>query len=156
MTARASSLIAKSAPPHVSSRAQKIAAAAAALLCVWTVYADPLARERALALAAPLLAAAGAGEPEIKFGEVGARRAVIDGQTILYVEGSLRNVGGLALKAPALRVALIGDDGRPLYAWTAKPAKARLEADEDSEFRTRLLSPPASFKSIAVSAAPER
>ena len=57
------------------------------------------------------------------------------------------------MKAPTLLVTLIGDDGRPLYAWKTKPARAELPAAQEIAFQARLLSPPARFKSIAVSVA---
>jgi hypothetical protein len=156
MTARARTAIAAFEAPRAPGRGQTIAAVAALLVGAWTLYADPLLRDRAAALARPLLGAALPADNAIKFGDVTARRTEMDGQTILYVEGSLRNASDHALKAPALRVALIGPDDRPLYTWKAKPAKAKLAAGEDSEFRTRLLSPPAAFKSIAVSVAGEK
>ena len=75
-----------------------------------------------------------------EFGRGRARSAArSNGQTVLYVEGSLRQRRRPPLKAPALRVALIGDDGRPLYTWKAKAAKAEMEASGRTPFQTRLL-----------------
>src|SRR5271154_1255487 len=87
-------------PARGPGRRQSLAAAAAALLCAWTIYADPVARARALIVAGPMLGVLLPGEPPVKIGAVSARRTTIDGQTILYVEGSLRNGAGRALKTP--------------------------------------------------------
>jgi hypothetical protein len=89
----------------------------------------------------------------IAFGEARARRTEIDGRTILYVEGSLTNASKRRLKTPTLLVTLIGDDGRPLYAWKTKPTRVELPAAQEVAFQTRLLSPPERFKSIEVSLA---
>ena len=140
-----------SAPPHTpTARGQRIALAAAALICAWTLYADPVARASAgvaLGLVAPPPA-------PIVFGATRARRSEIDGRTILYVEGSLTNASPRRLKAPVLKVTLIGDDGRPLYAWTTNPARADLPAAQAVAFQARLLSPPPRFQRIEVSLAP--
>ena len=77
-----------------------------------------------------------------------------DGEwTILYVEGSVWNAGPRKLKTPTLLVTLIGDDGRPLYAWKTKPAGAELPASREAAFQARLLSPPPRFQRIEVSLA---
>jgi hypothetical protein len=136
-----------------ASRAQKLALAAAVLLCAWTLYADPVARARAAIALRPLIAAVVPAPPPIEFGQTRARRTEIDGRTILYVEGSLWNKGKRTLKTPTLRVSLIGDDGRPLYSWKTKPAGAELAASRETAFQARLLSPPERFKSIEVSLA---
>jgi hypothetical protein len=130
-----------------------IALAAATALCLWTLYADPVAHARAALALRPLISAFVPAPPPIRFGEARARRTEIDGQTILYVEGSLWNAGQRTLKTPTLLVTLIGDDGRPLYAWTTKPAGAELPPTQEAAFRARLLSPPQRFKSIEVSLA---
>jgi membrane protein required for beta-lactamase induction len=74
----------------------------------------------------------------------------LNGQTVLFVEGVLHNSGKLASKAPGLKLALVGDDGRALYAWTAKAARPDLAPGADVAFQTRLASPPETFKSITV------
>jgi len=95
-------------------------------------------------------------EPAVKFGLASARRVVLDGRTILYVEGSLRNDSKHMLKTPTLLVTLVGDDGQPLYVWKAKPAEGEMRPSAEVAYRTRLLSPPEKFQSIAVSLAEAR
>lgn len=124
------------------------AVAGLALVSGWTLYALPPARAKAAALLSAVLPA----PANVSFGELRARRGEINGQTVLYVEGALRNVGAKPQKTPTLKIALIGADGRPVYTWKAKPAKAVLEPGRDASYQTRLLAPPETFKSIAVSA----
>jgi hypothetical protein len=133
-------------------RGQKLAATAAALLCAWTVYADPVARERARLMLQPLISAA----PALKFGPASARRVELDGQTVLYVEGSLRNEAKRTLKTPTLIVTLVGDDGQPLYSWKAKPPQSEIRPSAAIAYQTRLASPPERFNHIAVSLADAR
>jgi hypothetical protein len=142
-----------SRPARSSGRGQKIALVAAALLCGWTLYADPVARARAAFVLSPLLGVASPAEPAIRIGDTHARRTEIDGRTILYVEGELRNTGKRRLKTPTLLVTLIGEDDRPLYAWKTKPTRAELRASQEVAFQTRLLSPPEKFKRIAITVA---
>jgi hypothetical protein len=140
-------------PSRASGAKPKWAAVAAALMCVWTIYADPIAREKALILLRPLLAEVVPTAPSVKLGPASAHREEIGGQTVLYVEGSLSNTTARKLKSPTLRISLIGDDGQPLYAWKARPAAAEMGPRAEVAFRTRLASPPPSFKSVAVSLA---
>jgi len=141
-------------PAAPRGSARLLAAAALALLCGWTLYTIPPARARAAAVLHRWLGPT-SPDTEISFGEIRARRETLDGQTVLYVEGSLTNAGDRARKSPGLRVALIGDDGRPLYTWKAKAAKPEIEAAGQTPFQTRLLAPPEKFRSIAVSLADE-
>jgi hypothetical protein len=133
-----------------SGAAKPLLAAAAAIVAAWTLYAAPQARRPALAALRPLLGAMLPAEPSVKIGEVRARRMEVDGQTVLYIEGSLWNTGKRLRKAPALRVTLVGDDGQPLYSWKSKATKAEIEPAGEIPFQTRLLSPPEKFKSIAI------
>jgi len=146
-------MLARPHPHTPASRAQQVALAAAALLCAWTLYADPVARARAAYALRPLIAAVVPSPPPIAFGQTRARRTEIDGRTILYVEGSLWNNGKRTLRTPTLKVSLIGDDGRPLYSWKTRPARAELPASRDVAFQARLLSPPERFERIEVSVA---
>lgn len=146
-------MLARPSPQTPASRAQKIALAAATALCLWTLYADPVAHARAAAALRPLISAFIPAPPPIRFGDARARRTEVGGRTILYVEGSLWNAGQRRLKTPTLLVTLIGDDGRPLYAWTTKPMQSELPPSQEAAFQARLLSPPERFKSIEVSVA---
>lgn len=146
-------MLARPSSQTPASRAQRVALAAATALCLWTLYADPVAHARAASALRPLISVFIPTPPAIRFGAARARRAEIDGQTILYVEGSIWNAGPGKLRTPTLLVTLIGDDGRPLYAWKTKPAGAELPASRETAFQARLLSPPPRFQRIEVSLA---
>ena len=134
-----------------TKRSGSVWAVAVLLACGWTAYAAPAVRRPALVALRPLLDVLVPAEPQIKFGEVRARRLQVDGQTVLYVEGVLKNTGKGLRKTPALRVTLLGDDDQPLYTWKSKAAKAEIEPSREVNFQTRLLSPPEKFKNIAIS-----
>ena len=156
MPAPARPQIAASAPRRSNFGAARIALWTAVVGGLWAVGAQPRVRALAASAARPLAEALDPSAPALKFGEVAARRANVDGRTILYIEGALHNSGAAAAKSPSLRIALIGDDGRPLYAWKAKPVAPEIRAGADAPFQTRLLSPPESFARIEVTVAEGR
>jgi hypothetical protein len=119
---------------------------AVALLAGWMLVAAPPAR-RAVAAA---FSSAFPAAPTLTVGDVRARRMELNGQTVLFVEGVLHNGGAATRKAPGLHLALVGDDGRPLYTWTAKAGRPDLAPGADVPFQTRLAAPPEKFKSIAI------
>ena len=119
---------------------------AGALLAGWALVAAPPAH-RAVAAA---FESAFPPAPALTVGDFRARRMELNGQTVLFVEGMLHNAGAKARKAPALKLALVGDDGRPVYSWTAKAGRPDLAAGADVPFQTRLAAPPEKFKSIAI------
>ena len=127
----------------------KLAAGFVAAVAVWALYAVPSQRWPGYAALRPFVATLSPTEQSFKFGEVSARRGEINGQTVLYVEGSIVNAEARRRKSPTLLITLVGDDGQPLYSWKAKTAKAEMQANAD--FRTRLLSPPEKFRNIAIS-----
>lgn len=127
----------------------RLAAGFALVIAAWALYATPAQRWRGLPVLRPLVAAFSPAETALKFGEVSARRGEINGQSVLYVEGSLVNSATQRRKTPTLLITLVGEDGQPLYSWKAKAAKAEMQASAD--FRTRLLSPPDKFRNIAIS-----
>ena len=143
------------APSRTKSRSSRASRNAgligAAFLCGWALYAVPTARAKTEAALRPLLGAVLPAAREIRIGQTHARRGELNGQTVLYVEGALVNTGGHKLKSPTLRIALMGEDGRPVYTWKAKPTKAEMAANGETPFQTRLLAPPESFRSIAIS-----
>ena len=140
---------AKAPPGHRAAKAALLVAGLAA----WALYATPPQRWPAYAALHRYIGALAPADRGLKFGDVSARRAQIDGQTVLYVEGSVVNTALGRRKTPALRITLIGDDGQPLYSWKSKAARPEMEAT--AAFQTRLLSPPEKFRNIAISFADE-
>jgi predicted Zn finger-like uncharacterized protein len=74
--------------------------------------------------------------------EVSAVRDLKAGVPVLTVEGYVFNPGPKAAEVPKLRMAVLGANGREVYAWTAEPAQPMLAAGESFMFRSRLASPP--------------
>jgi hypothetical protein len=97
----------------------------------------------------------GRAAPGIEIARAEAHRAVVGGQTILYVAGALANMSAGSLKPPGLVITIVGDDDQPLYSWTTKVAQSRIETSREAPFQARLLSPPETFKSIRVALARE-
>jgi predicted Zn finger-like uncharacterized protein len=69
---------------------------------------------------------------------------------MLVVEGSIVNLRDSATEAPNMRIALRGADKRELYVWTAPTPKAKLAANEQVAFRTRLAAPPEGVSDVIV------
>ncbi len=108
------------------------------------------------AMAARLTSVAmGYGAPGIEIVRTEARRTVSDGQTILYVDGTLANKAQSPLKPPRLVITIVGEDDQPLYTWTSRVAQNHIDAAHEAPFQARLLSPPDTFKSIRVALAAE-
>jgi hypothetical protein len=73
-----------------------------------------------------------------------------EGQAELVVTGEIANLRDDETRAPNLRLALRGEDGRELYVWTARPPKGSLGARERVPFRARLAAPPAGVREVLV------
>jgi hypothetical protein len=73
-----------------------------------------------------------------------------ESQGELLVTGEIANLRDSETPAPSLRLALRGQDGRELYAWTARGPKSRLGARERVPFRARLAAPPAGVREVLV------
>lgn len=113
------------------------------------------ARERLVAMApvlAPVYAAIGlpVNVRGLAIENVSARLADIGDKRFLVVEGSVVNLRATDAASPDLRIALRGADGRELYVWTARAAKARLAKGEQARFAARLEAPPDGVKDAIV------
>jgi hypothetical protein len=114
------------------------------------VVAAPPTRKAVAAAFRPAWEAAFPPAPTLTVGDVHARRLQLNGQSVLFVEGVLHFTGTKARKTPGLKLALVGDDGRALYSWSAKAARPDLAPGDDVAFQTRLAAPPEAFKSITI------
>ena len=129
-----------------SSKGPGVATLTIALLAGWLVVAAPPSR-RAVAAA---LESVFPPARTLSVDSVSAHRMELNGQTVLFVEGVLHNGAMKSRKAPGLKLALIGEDGRALYTWSAKAARPDLAPGADVAFQTRLAAPPERFKTITV------
>jgi predicted Zn finger-like uncharacterized protein len=69
---------------------------------------------------------------------------------VLVIEGTIRNVSPGDVSVPRLRLAVRDGKSVELYSWTAVPARTVLPPGQTLDFRSRLASPPAEGRSVAV------
>ncbi len=86
----------------------------------------------------------------LAFEDVKVVKELQDGVPILVLEGRIANVSRLMLEVPRIRFALRNATGQEVYNWTALPAQPTLAPFTDQPFRTRLASPPADGRQIAI------
>jgi Protein of unknown function (DUF3426) len=142
-----------------SSRRRPGGALAPAFVLVGLVIAGTaaIAARAAIVSIAPATAAvyAGVGIPvNLRGLTIADVRATVtqpsEGQGELLVTGEIANLRDSETRAPNLRLALRGEDGRELYIWTARPPKTSLGARERVPFRARLAAPPAGVREVLV------
>lgn len=75
---------------------------------------------------------------------------VEDGNRVLVVEGSIRNILEETNVVPAIRLAIRSDDMQEVYAWTVEPRTRSLNALDETRFRTILSDPPTGATDIQV------
>ncbi|HUO98068.1 MAG TPA: DUF3426 domain-containing protein [Rhizomicrobium sp.] len=73
-----------------------------------------------------------------------------DGQIILTVTGTLKNVSGQEQPVPQVRVGLVDRDQRELYHWTFAPDVMTLGPGQSHGFVTRLKNPPGGARDLVV------
>lgn len=123
-----------------------VAKLAAALLAGWALVAAPPARHAVTAAVQSAFPPAAT----LTVSDFRAYRREANGQTVLFVEGMLHQAGDKSRKAPGLKLALMGEDGRALYTWSAKVGRPEVTPGVDVPFQTRLAAPPEKFKSITI------
>ncbi|POF32837.1 zinc-ribbon domain-containing protein [Roseibium marinum] len=75
---------------------------------------------------------------------------VEDGNRVLVVEGSIRNVLDETNVVPAVRLAIRSGDLQEVYVWTVEPRTRSLNALDETRFRTILSDPPTGATDIQV------
>lgn len=75
---------------------------------------------------------------------------VHEGVPVLIVEGSIANAVNRTVDVPRLRFAMRNRAGQEIYAWTSVTGRSILAPGETTAFRTRLASPPAEGRDVAV------
>lgn len=74
----------------------------------------------------------------------------VDGRPVIVIEGTIVGVGRNAVEIPRLRFIVRDARGADLYAWNAVVEQPSLRPGEKAWFRSRLASPPAEAREIAV------
>ncbi|SHM94043.1 zinc-ribbon domain-containing protein [Roseibium suaedae] len=72
------------------------------------------------------------------------------GNSVLVVEGSIRNITENSTPVPAVRLSIRGSDLQEIYAWTVEPRTKMLKALDETRFRTILSDPPSGATDIQV------
>ena len=86
----------------------------------------------------------------LEFQNIRTKQEIQDGITVLAIEGEVGNVANRAVELPRVRLAVLGDNGVEIYAWTALLPRSILYPHERVPFKSRLASPPAAGKEIMV------
>jgi predicted Zn finger-like uncharacterized protein len=86
----------------------------------------------------------------LSFMDVKSRSEIVDGASVLVIEGTIANLTPQTLEVPRLRFGLRNSAGQEVYAWTALPTKTTLGSGDGLAFRTRLASPPADGRDVIV------
>jgi predicted Zn finger-like uncharacterized protein len=122
----------------------------AATLAALILWRTPIVR--LLPQTASLFAAVGlpVNVRGLSFEDLKALHEIQDGMPVLVVEGTIVNVTRAIVEVPRLRFALRNSLAQEVYAWTALPARSTLGPGEALAFRTRLASPPADGRDVAV------
>ncbi len=74
----------------------------------------------------------------------------VDNKPVLLIEGAIVDVARKAIEIPRLRFIVRDAKGADIYAWNAVLEQPVLQPGEIARFKTRLASPPAEGREIAV------
>lgn len=86
----------------------------------------------------------------LEFRSVRTTSETQDGIAVLVIEGDVVNITRKMVEVPRLRLAVLGNGGQELYAWTTLLPRSTLAEDEKVSFRSRLASPPSDGKEVLV------
>lgn len=86
----------------------------------------------------------------LEFRSVRTAQANQDGIPVLVVEGEIANVTSQTMEIPKLRLAVLGKEGREIYAWTSQLPRASLAEGEQIPFKSRLAAPPPEAQQVFV------
>ncbi len=86
----------------------------------------------------------------LEFRSVRTAQSNQDGIPVLVVEGEIANVTSQTMEIPKLRLAVLGKEGREIYAWTSQLPRASLKEGEQIPFKSRLAAPPSEAQQVFV------
>jgi len=86
----------------------------------------------------------------LEFRDLRTFSEINEGERVLVVEGTIRNVLEAANRVPAVRLTIRGTDLQDIYAWTVEPRTASLNPLDETRFRTILANPPEGATDIQV------
>ncbi len=71
-------------------------------------------------------------------------------QTVLEVQGSVKNTSGATMSVPTVVIALRDEKGEEISEWTTEVGAAELAAGEEAPFLRQIPSPPSNVRSLKV------
>jgi hypothetical protein len=71
-------------------------------------------------------------------------------QTVLEVQGNVRNTSSATMTVPTVVIALRDENGQEISEWTTEVGAAELEAGEEAPFLRQIPSPPSNVRSLKV------
>jgi hypothetical protein len=71
-------------------------------------------------------------------------------QTVLEVQGNVRNTSGAKMSVPTVVIALRDEKGEEISEWTTEVGAAELGAGEEAPFLRQIPSPPSNVRSLKV------
>ena len=72
------------------------------------------------------------------------------GQTVLEVQGNVRNTGSATMTVPTVVIALRDENGEEISEWTTEVGASELTAGEEAPFLKQIPSPPSNVRSLKV------
>lgn len=72
------------------------------------------------------------------------------GQTVLEVQGNVRNTSSATMTVPTVVIALRDENGDEISEWTTEVGAAELNAGEEAPFLRQIPSPPSNVRSLKV------
>jgi predicted Zn finger-like uncharacterized protein len=86
----------------------------------------------------------------LAFEDVKISTEVVDNKPVLIIEGNIVDVAKRPIEIPRLRFVVRDANGTDIYAWNAVLEQPLLKPGEKAWFKSRLASPPAEGREIAV------
>jgi hypothetical protein len=86
----------------------------------------------------------------LAFQDVKISTEIVDNKPVLLIEGVIEDVTRRSIELPRLRFIVRDAKGSDLYAWNAVLEQPGLNPGDKTWFKTRLASPPAEGREIAV------
>ena len=86
----------------------------------------------------------------LAFKDVKLTKEMVDGKTVLVIEGTIVGIARKAVELPRLRFVVRDAKGTEIYGWNAVLEQAALKPGDTAWFRSRLAAPPADGQTIDI------
>lgn len=96
------------------------------------------------------LAGLGVNLRGLEFDQLKLAAETVDGKPVLVIEGAMTNITRKPVELPRLRFIVRDANGSDIYAWNSIMEQSALNAGDRLTFKSRLASPPAEGREIAV------